>query len=514
MKNILLLIAVVILGLGLRAFGLGSIPASLNRDEAALGYNAFLLSETGKDEWQQSWPVALESFGDFKLIGYPVFVIPFIKVFGLHDWVVKMPSVLAGTFLIVITYAWAKKLSENESTALVASLAIAIAPVFGFYSRIAFEANVALSLVTASIWLFFFPFSKKWLSDLIGIILMILAVVTYNTPLLLLPFIVLGIIYVRGIRKPAHWGIVAGVLATLCIGMIVVLSPLTAQKKGITIFSDITVQDQYGQYRESLSPPWKKVLGNKYLFYGQLATTRFVQSLSPAFMVWRGGTHPWHQFGGFAHLSTVMYLLGWIGIGYSCWLFWSKPSLLAKPEKRALLALILLTPLALAPSVITVDSPHATRSLLFFWGWVVTGIVGSGFLIQNLSRYKVVLVGLLIVWGGIDGVRYWQNYFTTYQTASASLLRAGIPEVIAQTASIPNVAWVDPEGYDYILVAWYAKLAPTEFWQTQRRQQANSIGFKYGEHVAQYHFIAHPADRVETEKRLVHWTGSAWQVIE
>ena len=71
-KKILLLSLIVLLGAALRLFQLGSIPAILNRDEAALAYNGYLLSQTGKDEWGKIWPPTLESFGDYKLPGYPL----------------------------------------------------------------------------------------------------------------------------------------------------------------------------------------------------------------------------------------------------------------------------------------------------------------------------------------------------------------------------------------------------------------------------------------------------------
>src|SRR3990172_6192442 len=82
-----------------RFWQVGQLPATLNRDEAAVAYNAFLLSETGKDEWGRSWPVALESFGDYKLPGYSLVLMPFFKLLGLNDWVVRLPSVIAGTVL-------------------------------------------------------------------------------------------------------------------------------------------------------------------------------------------------------------------------------------------------------------------------------------------------------------------------------------------------------------------------------------------------------------------------------
>src|SRR3989338_88548 len=93
-KNIL--ISDLILAAALRLFGLTRYPAGLNADEAALGYNAYSLLLTGKDEHGHSWPVNLESFGDFKPAGYAYLLIPFIKIFGLTEFAVRLPSAIFG----------------------------------------------------------------------------------------------------------------------------------------------------------------------------------------------------------------------------------------------------------------------------------------------------------------------------------------------------------------------------------------------------------------------------------
>ena len=64
-KQRLFLIAILGLAFLLRFYLLGRYPA-LNADEAAIGYNAYSLLETGRDEHGNSWPIHFQSFNDFK----------------------------------------------------------------------------------------------------------------------------------------------------------------------------------------------------------------------------------------------------------------------------------------------------------------------------------------------------------------------------------------------------------------------------------------------------------------
>ncbi len=80
-KETFLIILIFIFGLVLRLIFLAQIPPELNRDELSLGYNAYSLLTTGKDEHSRVWPAVFRSFGDYKLPGYIYLLIPFIKVF-------------------------------------------------------------------------------------------------------------------------------------------------------------------------------------------------------------------------------------------------------------------------------------------------------------------------------------------------------------------------------------------------------------------------------------------------
>src|SRR3990172_9037297 len=99
-----MLLLIIVLGAGLRLFWLDKSPPSLNWDEAALGYNAYSLLKTGKDEYGFKLPVTFRSFDDYKPPLYPYVTVPFIALFGLNEYSVRLPSALAGIFSIIAIY--------------------------------------------------------------------------------------------------------------------------------------------------------------------------------------------------------------------------------------------------------------------------------------------------------------------------------------------------------------------------------------------------------------------------
>src|SRR3989344_3754474 len=98
-----LLIAVLVLAAFLRFWRLGSFPA-LNADEAALGYNAYSLIQTGKDEHGNPWPIHFQSFNDYKPGLYVYLSIPFVKLLGLNIISVRLTGIIVSIFSILAVY--------------------------------------------------------------------------------------------------------------------------------------------------------------------------------------------------------------------------------------------------------------------------------------------------------------------------------------------------------------------------------------------------------------------------
>ncbi len=539
-KKLLILIAILTVAAFLRFFHLAEIPSILNRDEAAIAYNAYLLSEKGVDEWGKTWPLTLKSFGDYKLPGYPV-LLAFLFRLGLplEDWVVKLPSLLSGLGILLVAYFIAKDSELLERQRLHLVFMLSSMPVFLFYSRIAFEANLAFFLFISSIYLLFFAkVKRKTPSDILAALLYLGAILTYNTPLLLLPFILPALIFYRGVKNYKKWLTPFALLILVFIFGFASFLSLSQQKAGITIFSDPTVTHQWLQHRENFDNSIsQKLFASKYLFYLLIIFRNFLSSFSPHFLVINGGSHPWHSLPEYGHMYWTVYVFAFFGI------FWSvievfhylRLRYLAKKRHRKIsnqrqagigheLLLLYFLTISLLPAIVTTDAPHATRSLFFFFLLAIFAVLG----VEDLYHFKIfrskiitrshVVTLFFATLTALELLFYSRAYFLRYLELEPWSLHPGFQENIAKIDRkypLEKVAIIDNEGYQYILTSWYAKISAEEYLETNIRQNANSLGFFYGEQVGRYHFYAQRED-VKDEAVILEWREPAkdWSIEE
>src|SRR3989344_6006618 len=144
---------IILLALVLRFWRLDTYPA-LNADEAAIGYNAYSLIQSGLDEHGNSWHIHFQSFNDYKPGLYFYLVLPLVKILGLNVWAVRIPGAILGVATVYIVYLLVKELLKDRFTqtkelinaemmASIASLMLAISPWHTHYSRGGWEVNVA-----------------------------------------------------------------------------------------------------------------------------------------------------------------------------------------------------------------------------------------------------------------------------------------------------------------------------------------------------------------------------------
>ena len=193
-KKFIAMSAILSLAGILRFYKLGINPPSLDWDETSLAYNAWALSETGHDEFGNSWPLSIRSFGDYKPPLYTYLLIPSLRIFGKTEFAVRFPSALAGTLTVLVTFYLAKEVID-ESRVLapfVASFLMAISPWHLQFSRIAFEANLGLFFYILGVWLLlrWFTHRSSWLlfsSSLAGGA----ALMSYHSTKIVLPLLLI-----------------------------------------------------------------------------------------------------------------------------------------------------------------------------------------------------------------------------------------------------------------------------------------------------------------------------------
>ena len=98
----------------LRFWQLDQIPPGLNRDETSIGYTAWSILKTCKDEYGHFLPLSIKSFGDWKLPMSVYLTIPFTAIFGLTNWSTRLPFALAGIVTLFLFYFLVKEIFANN----------------------------------------------------------------------------------------------------------------------------------------------------------------------------------------------------------------------------------------------------------------------------------------------------------------------------------------------------------------------------------------------------------------
>lgn len=345
--------------MALRFYHLDLSPGGLYADEASIGYNAYSILITGKDEHGVAWPLFFRAFGEYK---NPVFIyslIPLIKIFGLTPDIVRAGAAVWGSLTLPLMYIFSIQLTKNKSLSLLATLVLALMPWHLHYSRLGFEAITLPALFLLALIFHFKRYS--WLSGLIfG-----LSWYSYTTARLWAPLLML-------ILKP-RW--------TAWIGFGLMLLPLvfwnrqypgslTARFNQISVFSD---------------RPTPIVAGKR------IAIT-YLAHFNPQFLFNQGDKTSRHSSG----VSSEMLII---------WLSFFLSGLWFCRRQKLILTMIALFPLAAA---LTQTSPIATRTIQaapFFALVIAYGVYGW-------RRPLLILIFLLLT--GIEFIHYYRDLIYAY----------------------------------------------------------------------------------------------------
>jgi 4-amino-4-deoxy-L-arabinose transferase-like glycosyltransferase len=207
-KKILFLI--IFLAIILRIVNLENWPIIFNQDEALNGYEAYSILKTGRDHRNNPWPIFFEGFSDKvdnRLPFYIYFSVPFVAIFGLNKFAIRLPAVILGVLTVLITYYLAKELFEKESIGLLSAFLLAISPWHIFLSRTGLEVISVPFFSVLTIFFFIKGVKKKKVFLLLSAISLALLFYTYHIAKLFTPLlgITLLIFYWKEIGKNKFW---------------------------------------------------------------------------------------------------------------------------------------------------------------------------------------------------------------------------------------------------------------------------------------------------------------------
>lgn len=488
-KKKLVLVCILLLAAALRIYKINKLPA-LNADEAALGYNAYSLLETGRDEHGNPWPLHFQSFNDYKPGGYVYLILPFVKLLGLNIWAVRLPGIAAGVFAVYLIYLLAKKISDKDSelVGLVAALMLAINPWHIHFSRGGWEVNLATTFMLLGSYLFLLA-SQKPKYYYLSILSFVLSLYIYHAARLVAPLLgaALLVLFWPAVKtkvKVFSLSTVLGFLLALPLLLSLFGSSTLSRAAGVGLFADPgplnRIHEQRGQHA-SLDSSVAKLLHNKPVNYG----LAFLEN-------W--GEHYWGEFlfvsGDEIQRNRVpetgqMYLFGIVFVGFG--LIFIVRNLNRK--YAFILWWLLVAPMAAA---LTFQSPHALRSQNMIIPLVVLSALGFVYLIKSVKKYQniaIVLVGIVMSW---NFTRYLQMYYVHMNKEYPYSSQYGVEELVEfieiRQDSYEKIITTTRYDQPYILFLYYLEYPPFKFQRQHTLTPTDKFGFSTVEKFDKFEF--------------------------
>ncbi|EKD53321.1 MAG: hypothetical protein ACD_61C00071G0009 [uncultured bacterium] len=180
-------------------YKLTSYPPSLSIDEVSIGYNAYSILKTGRDEWGSFLPISFKSVGDYKAPVLIYVTVPFIKLFGLTELGTRLPvAVFSALNVFLFWILISRFIFSNKSAELsyLATFIFTLSPWLVPFSRSGFEAITALSFLLLNlIFTFRWRRSEKISDFFLMVIFAYFSAITYHSTKIVVPLLNLFIIF-------------------------------------------------------------------------------------------------------------------------------------------------------------------------------------------------------------------------------------------------------------------------------------------------------------------------------
>ena len=186
-KNTLIATFILLIGCLIRTFLIEKYPVGLNQDEASIGYEAFSILNYGIDRNGMSYPLHFIAWNSGQNALYGYIIIPFIKLFGVSTFAIRLPMTIIGCLTLLVAYYLFTKAFDNKKR-LIALFIFAIIPWHIMKSRFGLESNIFPDLIFYSFCFIYFGITnnKKRYFILSSIILGI-STYAYGTSYLFVP---------------------------------------------------------------------------------------------------------------------------------------------------------------------------------------------------------------------------------------------------------------------------------------------------------------------------------------
>ncbi len=436
-KQSFFLVIIISFAAFLYTYKLKSIPNGFYVDEAVVAYNAYSISETGKDIFAQPHPVLFRLLGSYTP---PLFIyvsVLFISFFGMEITTFRIISVISALVSVIFFYFTIKRLNifKTERSCLLLVLFYAISPWLVFNARLGYETTLAYALFNIGAYFFLLALEKpKYL--ILGVLFASLSTYTAHTQRFLAPIFIAPylLVFRKSIFKKKNL-------------VIVVISILLTLIIHIPHFTVITTPAFWVKNERLLSPGGSRVVQNIFnQIFSYLSTKNLFYELSDI--------DTQHTIPGI----SVMY--NWMVIPYLIGLFLLFKN--AKTENGKFIILLFFT--SLIPAALSGEFISIQRALPLLLPLMVIIGLGLDRIVKDLRWILFTFFFIFIFLYSL--LVLYRSYFVLFPIERADGWNYGFNYLADYIDHHPNGHFLVDNSRNprnYVLLLYYLRYSPQKY---------------------------------------------------
>jgi 4-amino-4-deoxy-L-arabinose transferase-like glycosyltransferase len=443
-------------------------------DEAALGYNAYSIIKTAKDEYGTVLPLIFKSFGDYKPGLYIYLCLPFIKILGLNEFSVRFPSIILGSFLPILLFFLIKEINPKaHKTAVLAAIIATFNPYNIHFSRGAWETNIlTFELVLAAYLFFKYINFKKSKFLLFSAVVFGFSLFTYQAGKMISLFLVIILLLINfhslNLKKIFFNFIVPLGIFSLPIIYGIFFSSDTNRLKVVSLFSYPRSPEETQIIKNETNNIDYQIFHSQPIFFLRNFASRYFNHFSPRFLTfegdWQNPRHSAPYIGVILYPSLIFLIIGF---------FFALSRKKVDKLNLFFLLWLLVSPI---PSALTRDAVQSVRSMSLSIPLIYFISLGVFYII---NKFNNKILTLFIIFSYLISFIYYSDLYLNHMVIKSPIdflygYKNAINYVINNQAKFENIYITDYYGQPYIYYLFYFQYPPRQY-QKQANLEKNSL---------------------------------------
>jgi len=390
-KTNILLLCILLLASALRFLNLGKIPSGSTSDEATYIYNAYSIFFTHKDIAGNLLPLSFNFYNSFSPV--PIYLMaPFVGLLNVSLFSGRLLFAITGVLDVLLIFLFAARITQNKKIALLSALMLSVSPWHIQFSRISYDASLALFFYLLGSYIFISVKNIKGV--LLSVIAFLLGFYSYHATKFFFLFFVPLLLYfswpdIKKRKNEIILFIVGSVFILLSFIWILITQHVSRQQILIgnnspAVSSAVNLERTYNTAPLAVRP----IFSNKLLSYIKLISGNYLGAFSTEYLFIDGEAGDNAKIYGTTNRGALYFVdLPFLIFGL---LYFLKGN---KKVRNFVFIGLLIAPI---PSAIAIDISYGARSIMMLPFLVI--IIGAGiyYFFELLKNKKSLYYAMLL----------------------------------------------------------------------------------------------------------------------